>query len=85
VIIDEDIEEISQPDSAIVIIDEGTEQTIKTASTIIIDDVIEQTAKTDSVIEIIDDNIEKTTKLRRKSPRNAAKRSFKDFIVNNSL
>ncbi|KAF4632610.1 hypothetical protein G7Y89_g5521 [Cudoniella acicularis] len=85
VIIGEDIEEMSQPDLAIVIMDEGTEQTIKTASTIVIDEVIEQTAKTDSVIEIIDDDTEKMTKPRRKSPRNAVKRSFKDFVVNNSL
>lgn len=51
----------------------------------IMDEDTEQTIKTDSVIKIIDDDTEQTTKPRRNSPRNAAKRSFKDFIVNNSL
>jgi hypothetical protein len=85
-IMDEEAKQTTKPGVAIVIVDEDTEQTIKTDSTIvIIDKDTEQTAKTDSVIEIIDDDTEQTTKPRRYSPRNAAKRSFKDFVVNDSL
>jgi hypothetical protein len=57
---------------------------------VIIDKDTEQTAKTDSVIKIINNNTEQTAKKdsskpRQNSPYNAAKRLFKDFVVNNSL
>jgi hypothetical protein len=51
----------------------------------IMDEEAEQTTKPDSAIVIIDEDTEQTTKPRRYSPRNAAKRSFKDFVRNDSL
>lgn len=67
------------------ITDEDMEQTIQIDSTIVSLDEDPKTTKTDSVIEIIDDDTEQTTKSRRSSHRKAAKRSFKDFVVNDSL
>jgi hypothetical protein len=58
------------------IMDEEAKQTTKPDSAIVITDNTEQTTKPDSATEI---------KPRRNSPRNAAKRSFKDFVVNDSL
>jgi hypothetical protein len=56
----------------------------------IMDKEAEHTAQPDLVIEIINNNTEQTVKRdsskpQQNSPYNAAKRSFKDYVVNNSL